>query len=70
MLGNPRPRCHDVAGAVVRFGNSEVEPDQLVRLPAPRKKTAWNRMPKPILIVEVLSEYARRRDMVQANALH
>ena len=56
--------------AVVRFGNSEVEPDLMVRQPAPRKKTPWNRMPKPILVVEVLSEYTRRRDMVQKRTLY
>ena len=46
--------------AVFRFEGSEVEPDLYVRPPGPWE--AWEQMPKPTLIVEILSRTTRRRD--------
>jgi Uma2 family endonuclease len=51
--------------AVVRTRGSEVEPDLMVRRPQGRRKAQWEDAPIPILIVEVLSSYTRRRDLVQ-----
>lgn len=50
--------------AVVRFGGSEVEPDLMVRRPAPTG-TPWEKWPTPILVVEVISPTTRRRDHEQ-----
>jgi len=50
--------------AVFRYRGSEVEPDLMVRARAPRRiRNDWERAPKPILIVEVLSPSTRRRDV-------
>ena len=51
--------------AVMRFEKSEVEPDLMVRQPQGHKKARWETAPKPILIVEVLSDSTRRRDQNQ-----
>lgn len=51
--------------AVVRFEGSEVEPDLMVRLPQADRKADWKGAPLPILVVEVLSPYTRRRDRMQ-----
>jgi Uma2 family endonuclease len=48
--------------AVLRFEGSEVEPDLMVRQPPSGRRTAWEHVPVPILVVEVLSPYTRRRD--------
>ena len=48
--------------AVVRFEGSEVEPDLIVRVPAPGTGNAWERAPLPSLIVEVASPTTHRRD--------
>lgn len=56
--------------AVIRFGGSEVEPDLMVRQAPPRKRTAWEDMPLPILVVEVLSPFTRRRDRAQKRNLY
>jgi Uma2 family endonuclease len=51
--------------AVLQFDGSETEPDLMVRQPHPRRKGKWESAPTPILIVEVLSPYTRRRDREQ-----
>ncbi len=56
--------------AVVRFEGSEVEPDLMVRRPSPGIKGAWERAPRPILIVEVFSPTTRRRDQDQKRKLY
>ncbi len=56
--------------AVLRFEKSEVEPDLMVRQPSPRKHTAWERAPRPILIVEVFSDSTRRRDLTDKRQLY
>jgi Uma2 family endonuclease len=56
--------------AVFRFKDSEVEPDLMVRQPAPRKNTPWEFAPQPSLIVEVLSDSTRRRDRFQKREFY
>lgn len=56
--------------AVMRFQGSEVEPDLMVRNAHPRPEKDWNKAPRPSLIVEILSEYTRRRDRVQKKNLY
>jgi Uma2 family endonuclease len=56
--------------AVMRFEGSEVEPDLMVRKAHPRPEKDWNKAPKPSLIVEILSDYTRRRDRVQKKSLY
>jgi Uma2 family endonuclease len=52
--------------AVVRVGGSEVEPDLMVRDSRQiARGNDWNDAPLPRLVVEVLSPYTRRRDLVQ-----
>ena len=50
------PRC------VVRAKGSEVEPDLMVRQRPRSADLPWEDWPVPILVVEVLSPYTRRRD--------
>lgn len=54
--------------AVLRFEGSEVEPDLMVRHPAPGAD--WDRAPVPILVVEILSPSTRRRDREQKRAFY
>jgi Uma2 family endonuclease len=56
--------------AVLRFEDSEVEPDLMVRQTSPRKHTAWEHAPRPILIVEIFSDSTRRRDMTDKRQLY
>lgn len=59
--------------AVMRFEGSEVEPDLMVRRPHPNRKgndSDWNTAPIPILVVEILSGYTRRRDFSQKKELY
>lgn len=51
--------------AVVRTKGSEVEPDLMVRQPRGHRKAKWEDAPMPLLVVEVLSPYTRRRDHAQ-----
>jgi Uma2 family endonuclease len=48
--------------AVVRFDDSEAEPDLSVREQARTIDTPWEAWPIPLLVVEVLSPTTRRRD--------
>lgn len=62
MLYHPR--------AVMQFEGSEVEPDLMVRQPQSSRKATWSEAPTPILVVEILSPYTRRRDHVQKRSLY
>ena len=51
--------------AVIRFEDSEAEPDLMVRAVASGVHgNAWERLPPPLLVIEVLSPTTRRRDLV------
>lgn len=51
--------------AVIRFEGSEAEPDLMVRpLSSGIHGNAWDKLPPPLLVVEVLSPTTRRRDLV------
>ena len=51
--------------AVIRFEGSEAEPDLMVRaVPSGVHGNAWEKLPPPLLVVEVLSPTTRRRDLV------
>ena len=51
--------------AVIRFEGSEAEPDLIVRaVPPGVHGDAWEKLPPPLLVVEVLSPATRRRDHV------
>ena len=56
--------------SVLRFEGSEVEPDLMVRMPAPGINNDWERAPRPILIVEVFSDSTRRRDEMDKRRLY
>ena len=50
--------------AVIRFEGSEAEPDLMVRaVPPGAHGNAWELLPSPLLVVEVLSPTTRRRDL-------
>jgi Uma2 family endonuclease len=51
--------------ALIRFEGSEAEPDLMVRaVPPGFHGNAWEKLPPPVLVVEVLSPTTRRRDLV------
>lgn len=51
--------------AVVRFERSEAEPDLMIRaVPPGVHGNAWEKLPPPLLVVEVLSPFTRRRDLL------
>lgn len=59
--------------AVMRFDDSEVEPDLMVRQLHPNRQKNdkdWNTAPIPLLVVEILSAYTRRRDFKEKRALY
>jgi Uma2 family endonuclease len=59
--------------AVMRFDGSEVEPDLMVRALHPNRKRNdkdWDTAPIPILVVEILSAYTRRRDFNDKKKLY
>jgi Uma2 family endonuclease len=56
--------------AVVRYAGSQVEPDLMVRAERLRRTGSWVGAPIPILVVEVLSPFTRRRDVEQKRALY
>jgi Uma2 family endonuclease len=56
--------------AVLRFEDSEVEPDLMVRQPWRTVNTDWSTAPLPSLIVEVLSPSTRNRDRKEKRTLY
>ncbi|MEP6835265.1 MAG: Uma2 family endonuclease [Gemmatimonas sp.] len=56
--------------AVLQFGDSEVEPDLMVRREHVGGSSTWSSAPIPSLIVEVLSSTTRRRDLNQKRDLY
>jgi Uma2 family endonuclease len=51
--------------SVIRFEGSEAEPDLMVRaVPSGALGNAWEKLPPPLLVIEVLSPTTRRRDLV------
>ena len=57
--------------AVIRFEGSEAEPDLMVRaVPPGVHGNAWENLPAPLLVVEVLSPTTRRRDLVNKRAYY
>lgn len=47
----------------VRRGGSETLPDLIVRAEAPQVLNDWENAPTPLLVVEILSDSTRRRDL-------
>ena len=60
-----RPRA-----AITIRGDSEVEPDLMVRQLPEDERAGWARPPMPILVVEVASDFTRRRDRVQKRNIY
>ncbi|HEX6051943.1 MAG TPA: Uma2 family endonuclease [Gemmatimonadaceae bacterium] len=56
--------------SVVRYRKSEVEPDLIVRKPWTGRRRKWEDAPIPILVVEILSPYTRRRDHEQKREFY
>lgn len=56
--------------SVVRLEESETEPDLMVRPTSRPLPTDWAEMPRPTLLVEVLSDSTRRRDLVKKRSLY
>ena len=56
--------------AVMQFRGSEVEPDLMVRQPHPRPRAGWAKAPKPLLIVEIISDSTRGRDRNQKKSFY
>lgn len=54
----------------VRRHESEVLPDIIVRAEAPGVLNDWENAPTPLLVVEILSDSTRRRDMDQKRAFY
>lgn len=55
--------------AVVRVAGSEVEPDLMVRR-KPEHSVDWDEWPMPILVIEILSPFTRRRDLVDKRSFY
>jgi Uma2 family endonuclease len=57
--------------AVFRIGREvETEPDLMVRQPHPEPEAAWERAPRPSLVVEIVSKSSRRHDFGKKRALY
>ena len=56
--------------AVLRFEDSEVEPDLMVRRPSREANVDWTTAPLPSLIVEVLSPSTRSRDRKEKRTIY
>ena len=55
---------HLVGPGAVVFGDNELQPDvQVIPGPEPTGDAEWERLPQPLLVVEVLSDSTRRRDL-------
>lgn len=58
------------ARSIVRWGENEVEPDLFVRAANPDPDAEWKDAPLPVLVVEVLSDSTRRRDLREKRELY
>jgi len=56
--------------AVLRFDQSEVEPDLMVRHGPTPTAPSWDNAPTPSLVVEIHSGSTRRRDRLQKRSLY
>ena len=56
--------------AIVRYDGSEVEPDLMVQQAHSISEVNWDTAPTPILVVEVLSDVTRRRDLGVKRVLY
>lgn len=56
--------------AIIRIGESEVEPDLMVRPASPGAPSGWEDAPLPLLVVEILSDTTRRRDQWEKRTLY
>jgi Uma2 family endonuclease len=56
--------------SVIRFEGSEAEPDLMVRARLRDSEDDWEHAPVPLLVVEVLSPYTRRRDLMQKREFY
>jgi Uma2 family endonuclease len=56
--------------AVIRFAESEVEPDLMVRPHQRDRNTDWADAPIPLLVVEILSDSTGRRDRNQKREFY
>jgi Uma2 family endonuclease len=56
--------------AVVRTRGSQVEPDLMVRPSVAKLPVKWERMPRPLLVVEILSRTTQRRDHEQKRVFY
>lgn len=56
--------------SVVQMRGSQVEPDLSVRPIPERVPAEWRAAPRPILVVEVLSDATRRHDLVQKRTFY
>jgi Uma2 family endonuclease len=56
--------------SVVVVDDSQVEPDLMVRPIVPPPAPAWEVAPLPLLVIEVLSDSTRRRDLVAKRAFY
>ena len=56
--------------AVIRVLGSEVEPDLMVRPQASQASVDWQNAPLPHLVVEILSDTTRRRDLSQKRSFY
>ena len=58
------------ARSIIRWRDNEVEPDLFVRAANADPLSDWNNAPSPILVVEVLSDSTRRRDLNDKRQLY
>lgn len=56
--------------AVVQTRGSQVEPDLMVRPHVTKLPEKWTRMPRPLLVVEILSRTTVRRDREQKHGFY
>ena len=54
----------------IRRADNEVLPDIIVRAEAPAVRNDWENAPIPILVVEILSDATRRRDLDQKRRFY
>jgi Uma2 family endonuclease len=60
----------DQAPSAIVFEDSEVQPDIVVRKEPVSLPKTWAEMPIPFLVVEILSDSTRRRDLVEKRSLY